>query len=80
MTPMERVEELYHALVEHYGDGEEREVRAAAKLLLVALDRLRRHGGPGWGDLVDEYVAAAKHDPDRFARMLLSNRGDELQA
>jgi hypothetical protein len=75
MTPLERVERLYDELVEHYHEGDQRELRAAAKLLLVALDRLRRHGGPGWDDLLDEYVHAAKHDPERLRRMLEGNRG-----
>jgi hypothetical protein len=73
-TPMERVEELFDELVAHYGDGDQRELRAAAKLLLVALSKFRAHGGPRWEDLMDEYVNALKHDPEKFARMLESNR------
>lgn len=83
MTPLERVERLYDDLVAHYHEGDQRELRAAVKLLLVALDRLRRHGGPGWDELLDEYVQAAKHDPERLRRMLEGNRGvppNELHA
>jgi hypothetical protein len=73
-TPMERVEQLYIELVAHYGDGEQRELRAAAKILLVALSKFREHGGTHWQSLLDEYVNALKHDPIKFERMLESNR------
>jgi hypothetical protein len=82
-TPMERVEVFYAELVAHYGDGDARELRAAAKMLLVALAKFRQHGGPQWQQLLDEYVSAAKFDPERFERMLESNRAtssDELIA
>lgn len=75
-SPLDRVEALYRELVEHYGGGEERELRAAAKLLLVALAQFREHGGPGWKRLLDEYVALVKTNPDKFNRMLASNRGE----
>ena len=32
-TPLERVEQLYADLVVHYGEGDKRELRAAAKIL-----------------------------------------------
>jgi len=73
-TPMERVEQLYSELVAHYGDGDQRELRAAAKVLLVALSKFREHGGTHWESLLDEYVNALKHDPVKFERMLESNR------
>ncbi|MGB5835119.1 MAG: hypothetical protein WBG92_24475 [Thiohalocapsa sp.] len=82
-TPMERVEHLYADLVAHYGDGDQRELRAAAKILLVALGKFREHGGGHWQSLLDEYVDALKHDPHKFERMLESNRAtssDELVA
>lgn len=82
-TPLERVESLYLDLVAHYGDGDKRELRAAAKILLVALAKFREHGGPDWQPLLDEYVDALKHDPVRFERMLDSNRAtssDEMLA
>jgi hypothetical protein len=81
--PIERVEALYEELVRHYGDGEQREIRAAAKVLLVALAKFREHGGPQWATLLDEYVDILKRDPHRFQRMLESNRAttpDELRA
>ena len=40
MTPLEKVEALYDELVAHYGAGEDKEIRAAAKLLLVALAKV----------------------------------------
>ncbi|MGB5735910.1 MAG: hypothetical protein WBM40_15850 [Thiohalocapsa sp.] len=82
-TPMERVEHLYADLVAHYGEGDQRELRAAAKILLVALSKFREHGGVHWQTLLDEYVDALKHDPQKFERMLESNRAtssDELIA
>jgi hypothetical protein len=74
MTPLERVEQLYRELVSHYGDAEDAGLRAAAKLLLVAIFELRRHGGAGWAELLDEYVQIAKQDPERFERMVEGNR------
>jgi hypothetical protein len=74
MTPLEQVEALYESLVEHYGDGEERELRSAAKLLLVALDRVRKHGGGNWREVVMEYVDIATYDPDKFERIIEQNR------
>lgn len=74
MTPLERVDVLYRELVAHYGEAEDAEVRAAVKLLLVAIDGLKRHGGTGWAGLVYDYLAIAERDPDRFARILRANR------
>lgn len=74
MTPMEAIESLYETLVGHYGEGDQREVRAAAKLLLVALDKMRLHGGPNWRQLVMEYVDTASDDPERFDQILEKNR------
>lgn len=75
MTPLEKTEALFQELVRHYGDAEDREVRAAAKLLLVALDKFRTHGGATWTGLVDEYVELAKRDPEKLTRILQGNRG-----
>ena len=55
-NPLRKVEAFYDALLAHYGSGEDREIRAAAKLLLVALDKFRRHGGQYWMSLVNEYI------------------------
>ncbi|MBK1620396.1 hypothetical protein CKO42_18510 [Lamprobacter modestohalophilus] len=81
--PVERVEALFTELVQHYGDGDLRELRAAAKILLVALAKFQEHGGPHWAALLDEYIDILKRDPQRFQRMLESNRAttpDELLA
>ncbi|ESQ13909.1 MAG: hypothetical protein N838_13540 [Thiohalocapsa sp. PB-PSB1] len=80
---MEQVEQLYENLILHYGDGDRRELRAAAKLLLVALVKFREHGGCNWSSLLDEYIDALKNDPVKFERILESNRAtsaDELLA
>ncbi len=74
MTPLERVETLYRDLVQHYHEAEDAELRAAAKLLLVAIAGLRRHGGPAWQHLVNEYVQIASQDPERFERILKASR------
>ncbi|MGY6216680.1 hypothetical protein ACW73L_16100 [Methylolobus aquaticus] len=75
MTPLERAEAVFHELVAHYGGAEDRELRAAVKLLLVALDKFRIHGGSNWSALLDEYVDLAKRDPERLERILHGNRG-----
>ena len=75
MTPLEKAEALYLELVAGYGEGSDRELRAASKLLMVALIRLKEHGGPGWRELVDDYVTILKNDPERYQRMLDTNRG-----
>lgn len=77
MTPLERVEALHSELTSHYGDAKDREIRAAAKLLLVALDKFRTHGGTNWFALIDEYVQMVKHDPAKFERVLLANHRDK---
>jgi hypothetical protein len=77
MTPLERTEALYRELTAGYGEGDDAEMRAAAKLLMVALLKLKEHGGPGWQGLVDEYLIMLKNDPERFQRMLDANRGKE---
>lgn len=76
MTPLERVEALYKELVAWYGEGTDREIRAASKLLMVALLQLKEHGGFGWEGLVDDYLLMLKNDPERYAKMLDANRGE----
>lgn len=76
LTPLSRVEILYKELVNHYGDADDKDKRAAAKLLLVALDRFSNGQNPQWEKLVNEYVSLAKHDPAKFANILRSNRGE----
>ena len=76
MTPLEKVEALYRELVDWYGDGaSDREVRAASKLLMVALFELARHNRFGWQGLVEDYLLMLKNDPERYRRMLEANRG-----
>lgn len=70
MTPIERVESLHRELAQHYGGGDDAELRAAAKLLLVALAEFKRHGGPGWEQLLADYVRIAVQEPERFERIL----------
>jgi hypothetical protein len=76
MTPLEKVEALYGELVGQYGEGEDREIRAASKLLMVALLELKEHGGFGWQGLVEEYLLMLKNDPERYQKMLDANRGE----
>ena len=70
MSPLEEVETTWLRLVAHYAGGEHREVRAAAKLLIVALAKFREHGGADWPAQVDEYVALARDNPDKLERIL----------
>jgi hypothetical protein len=76
MTPLERVETLYDELVAWYGEGTDREIRAASKLLMVALLKLKEHGGLGWQGFVEDYLLMLKNDPERYAKMLDANRGE----
>ncbi len=76
MTPMERVEALYRELVVHYHEAPDAQVRAATKLLLVAIAELKCNGGLGWAGLVRDYIAIAERDPERFSRILAANRSD----
>ncbi len=80
MTPIEKVEALYDDLVAWYGEGQDRECRAAAKLLMIALLKLKDHGGFGWQGLVEDYVLMLKNDPERFQRVLDANRGERRGA
>jgi hypothetical protein len=75
MTPLEKAEALYEELVGAYDEGADRQLRAAAKLLMVALDRIQAHGGDDWQRLVGSYIEILAGDPERFRRMLDSQRG-----
>ncbi|MFB1488356.1 MULTISPECIES: hypothetical protein [unclassified Thiocapsa] len=79
-TPVEKVEALYEELVDWYGEGSDREIRAASKLLMIALLKLKAHGGFGWQGLVEDYVLMLKNDPARYARILEANRGEDKKA
>lgn len=76
MTPLERVEALYRELVDWYGEGTDREIRAASKLLMVALPKLKEHGGFGWQGMIEDYLIILKNDPQRYAKILEANRGE----
>jgi len=76
MTPLERTEALYKELIGWYGNGSDKELRAASKLLMVALDRLRAHAGDDWQSLVRSYMVILAEDPERFRKMLDSQRGE----
>ena len=73
-NPLQKVDRFYAELVSHYGDADDREIRAAAKLLLVALESFRRHGGPGWRRLVEEYLTLMDENPEKFDRVIRCQR------
>jgi len=75
-TPMVKIEFLFEELVKQYGEGEDRELRVAAKMLMVALGQFRRHGGSDWPDLVREYTSIAVNDQEKFERILRANRSE----
>lgn len=77
-TPMTRIESLFEELVSHYGGGDDPELRVAAKMLMVALDRFRRHGGGEWSGLVREYTSIAVNEQERFERILNANRNEKM--
>ncbi len=74
MTPLEKTEAFFNELVTHYGEGEDREIRAAAKLMLVALAKFKEYGAAHGIDLADEYLNLLKFDPEKFERVMQSNR------
>lgn len=76
LTPLEKVEALYAELVGWYGEADKKELRVAAKLLIVALDKFAKHGGPDWSELMLEYVDILKNDPEKFKKIIESNRGE----
>jgi len=75
-TPLEKVELLYDELVDWYGDADKKELRVAAKFLIVALEKFSIHGGHAWHGLVAEYVDILKNDPEKFQKIIQSNRGE----
>jgi len=76
LTPLEKVESLHHELTTWYGDADKKELRSAAKLLIVALDQFAKHGGHNWDNLVTEYVDILRKDPEKFQKIIESNRGE----
>jgi hypothetical protein len=77
MTPLERSEALYEELVTWYEDGDKKEVRAASKLLMVALNKLHEHADYEWEALVKSYVNILANNSTHFQRMLDSQRGEK---
>ena len=77
MTPLEKTEALYGELVTWYGEGDKKELRAASKLLMVALDKLHEHGEHEWQALVKSYIDILANDPADFQRMLDAQRGEK---
>ena len=75
MTPLQKVEALCQELIDWYGEGSDREIRAASKLLMVALLKLKEHGGFGWQGLVEDYLLMLNKDPERYRRILEVHRG-----
>jgi hypothetical protein len=75
-TPLEKIEQLYKELTAWYGEADNKELRVAAKLLIVALEKFSIHAGPGWHGLVTEYVDILKNDPDKFQKIIEANRGE----
>ncbi|MDY6919507.1 MAG: hypothetical protein SV765_04760 [Pseudomonadota bacterium] len=73
-TPLEQIESFCLELQGHYQAADDKELRVAAKLMLVALDQLKRWGGPQWESLVRDYVDLAVKYPEKFERVLQSNR------
>lgn len=76
LTPLEKIEQLYQELSDWYGDADMKQQRIAAKLLLVALDKFATAEGPKWHSLVMEYIDIAQKNPEKFSRILESNRGE----
>ncbi|BBO82166.1 hypothetical protein [Desulfosarcina ovata] len=73
-NPLQKVDQLYAELVSHYDNAKDGEIRAAAKLLIVALEKLQHHGGPDWMCLVNEYIALINDNPRKFDRIIRSQR------
>jgi len=75
-TPLEKVESLFNELSVWYGDADKKELRVAAKMLMVSLEKFAQYGGNDWRGLVMEYVDTLNNDPDKFQKILESNRGE----
>lgn len=74
MTPLDKVEFLYQHLVEFYGEANDREIRAASKLLMVAFAQLKAHAGPQWRALIEEYLQILVDEPQKFEKMMNTHR------
>lgn len=76
MTPLDKADVLYQELVHHYEGAKDAEVRAAGKLLLVALSNLQQNSPDNWAQIVREYTDILSTDPPRFRRILQANRSE----
>jgi len=76
MTPLDKVEVLYQHLVQSYDGARDAEVRAASKLLMVALYSLKEHEGKGWRNIVWEYMQILEEDAQRFEQFMNYNRSN----
>lgn len=77
MTPLDKVEVLYQHLVQQsYEGAKDAEVRAASKLLMVALYSLKEHEGKGWRSIVGEYMQILEDDAQRFEQFMNYNRSN----
>jgi hypothetical protein len=77
LTPMERISAVCDELRYHYEGVDGCEIRIAAKALLVALERFQRYGDNQWPSLVQEYIDLAVQEPEKFQRILESNRSEK---
>ena len=76
LSPTERANALFLDLCNHYDGDDDKELRAASKMLMVALARLREHGGAHWDMTLDAYVKVAKNRPEKLDKVLQKcNRG-----
>jgi hypothetical protein len=74
---LRKAQALFDELASHCGSGADREIRAPTKLLLLlALEKFRRHGGPGWMSLLEEHIDMIKEDPEKYDRMIKCQRGE----
>ena len=73
-NPLQMVDCLYGELVSHYNGAEDSEIRAASKLLIVALEKFKCHGGPQWRRLVAAYFDLINEEPEKFERIIRCQR------
>jgi hypothetical protein len=76
MTPLDKVEVLYNHLLCSYGGAPDAPIRAATKLLIVALHNLQQNAGADWLGIVQEYTDILRQDPEKFEKFLDVNRSD----
>ena len=76
MTPLDKVELLYQHLVQSYDGAKDAEVRAASKLLMVALHSLKENESENWYGVVKEYIDILQDEPTRFEQFMNCNRSD----